>query len=443
MKVIEVFKVAPAPTTSPATISDNYFPLTFFDALWLRFPPTQRVFFYQIKDLSFSLFSDDILPKLKHALSLTLQYYPQLAGILTWHPVTGNPAIRFATDDDDDGIFLTVAESTADFHSLSSDNVKEVKDLHPLLSDFHVSENQATVISLQVTLFPGSGFSIGYTAHHAVLDGKSASMFIKSWAKLCHVGSLPSGMTPVLERSLINDPLDICTIFTEKWKEMSPEGTFHLMERKPTPGLLRGTFRLTRKQIGYIKSIINSPVSSFTAVCSYILTCLVKAEGDITNENVLLGINMDCRARLNPPIPDNYIGNCVTFRVATVKVVSLEGGEGLVTAAAAIKEAVGGLPDGVVKGAEKWLSDESSKVFVGQKMYAIGGSPMFGLYGADFGWGRPTKVEMVSIDRSGAFSLCDDRDDNGGMEIGIVLSKPKIEAFSSIFGEGLEEIANK
>ncbi|XP_047331200.1 malonyl-CoA:anthocyanidin 5-O-glucoside-6''-O-malonyltransferase-like [Impatiens glandulifera] len=440
VKVIEVIKVAPAPSTSPtATISGDYLPLTFFDALWLRFPPIQFLFFYEIKDLSLSVFSNDILPKLKHALSLTLQYYPPLAGNLTWHPLTGKPAIRFATDDD--GIHLTVAESAADFHSLSTDDIKEAKDMHSLLSsDFHVSQNQAKVISLQVTLFPGSGFSIGYTAHHAVLDGKSASMFIKSWAKLCHVGSLPSEMTPVLERSFINDPLDICTIFTKTWKELATEGTgLTLMEMKPEPGLLRGTFRLSRQQMGLLKSKIDGHVSSFTAVCSYIWTCLVKAEGgDITNENVYLVINMDCRARLEPPIPANYIGNCVASRIAKTKVVSLEGGDGLVTAAAAIKEAVGGLPEGVVKGAEKWFSVESAKMFAEEKIYTIGGSPLFGSYGADFGWGRPTKVEMVSIDKSGAFSLCDDRDDNGGMEIGIVLSKPKIETFSSIFYEGLK-----
>ncbi|XP_047331193.1 phenolic glucoside malonyltransferase 1-like [Impatiens glandulifera] len=442
VKVIEVFKVAPAPSTSPtATISGDYLPLTFFDALWLRFPPIQFLFFNEIKDLSLSVFSDDILPKLKHALSLTLQYYPPLAGNLTWHPLTGKPAIRFATDDD--GIHLTVAESAADFHSLSTDDIKEAKDMHSLLSsDFHVSQNQATVISLQVTLFPGSGFSIGYTAHHAALDGKSAAMFIKSWANVCHVGSLPPELTPVLERSLINDPLDICTIFTDKWKKMPPEGTFHLMEMKPDPGLLRGTFRLSRQQIGQIKSKISGHVSSFTAVCSYIWTCLVKAEeGDITNENVFLIINMDCRARLEPPIPSNYIGNCVALRAAKTKVVSLEGGDGLVTAAAAIKEAVGSLPQGVVKGAENWLS-EAASTFAGQKTYGIGGSPWFELFGADFGWGRPAKVEMVSIDKAGAFSLCDARDEEGGIEIGIVFNKHKIEAFKSIFHERLQDIGN-
>ncbi|XP_047331196.1 phenolic glucoside malonyltransferase 1-like [Impatiens glandulifera] len=144
VKVIGVFKVPPAPSTSPeAFISGDYLPLTFFDAIWLRFPPTQRVFFYEIKDLSLSVFSDAILPKLKHALSLTLQYYPPLAGNLTWHPLTGKPAIHFATDDD--GVFLTVAESTDDFYSLSTDDVKAAKDMHSLLSsDFHVTENQVS-----------------------------------------------------------------------------------------------------------------------------------------------------------------------------------------------------------------------------------------------------------------------------------------------------------
>ncbi|XP_047331198.1 malonyl-CoA:anthocyanidin 5-O-glucoside-6''-O-malonyltransferase-like [Impatiens glandulifera] len=286
------------------TISGDYLPLTFFDATWLKFQPTQRLFFYEIQDVSFSVFSDDILPKLKHALSLTLQYYPQLAGNLTWHPVTGKPVIHFAPDD---GVFLTVAESTADFHSLSTHDVKEAKDMHSLLSsEFHVSENQATVLSLQVTLFPGSGFSIGYTAHHAVLSTARAPPCLSSHGPK-FATSLPLELTPVLERSFINDPLDICTIFTERWKEFATEGTgLTLMEIKPEPGLLRGAFRLSRQQIGQIKSKIDA------------------------------------------------------FWIAKTKVVSLEGGDGLVTAAATIEEAVGSLPQGVVKGTEKWFSETDS-----------------------------------------------------------------------------------
>ncbi|XP_047336970.1 phenolic glucoside malonyltransferase 1-like [Impatiens glandulifera] len=462
VKVTEECKITPAPNPPEKKLSsssdegnNNYLPLTFFDTIWLKFPPTQRLFFYEINHLSSHLFYNTILPNLKHSLSLTLQHYPSLAGNLNWHPETAKPIIRYSIADDG-GVPFSVAEScTLDFDSLSTDHFKEAKDLHHLLPDFHYSESKANVLSLRVTLFPNYGFSIGYCAHHTSMDGKSTSMFLSSWATICRRlgeggAQLTPELIPILDRSFIQDPSNISTIFTNQWMKMihgnENKRSFVPLDMKPAPGLFRSTFRLTPEQIGHIKeklAIIKSPVSTFTAVCSYVWTCLVKAEeGDITKEIVYLNINVDCRgeSRWDPPVPANYFGNCVTYRFAKAKVECLKGGDGLVVAAAAIKEEIGSL---AVKGkVENWLLEVSS-TFRNEKVYGIGGSPWFDFYGVDFGWGRPEKVEMVSSDRNGSFSLCDCRDGNGVIEIGIVLSKPKIQAFASIFAQGLlQEIAS-
>ncbi|KAI8031441.1 Malonyl-CoA:anthocyanidin 5-O-glucoside-6''-O-malonyltransferase [Camellia lanceoleosa] len=104
------------------------------------------------------------------------------------------------------------------------------------------------------------------------------------------------------------------------------------------------------------------------------------------------------------------------------------------TRAKAICEAIEGLKDGAVQEVQlsKMLSIDVSRLFT------IGGSPRFELYKTDFGWGRPRKVEMTSIDKSGAFSLSDCRDGNGGLEIGIVLKKHETEDFASLFASGLQ-----
>jgi hypothetical protein len=70
----------------------------------------------------------------------------------------------------------------------------------------------------------------------------------------------------------------------------------------------------------------------------------------------------------------------------------------------------------------------------------IAGSPRFELYNTDFGWGRPRKVEMISIDRTGAICLSDSRDGGGGIEIGLVLKKQEMEVFASLFSRGLEAL---
>jgi hypothetical protein len=48
------------------------------------------------------------------------------------------------------------------------------------------TDSFASIISLQITIFPNSGFSIGISTNHVVLDGKSITMFIKAWAYLCN-----------------------------------------------------------------------------------------------------------------------------------------------------------------------------------------------------------------------------------------------------------------
>ncbi|AES77682.1 anthocyanidin 3-O-glucoside-6-O-malonyltransferase, putative [Medicago truncatula] len=53
--------------------SETSLPLTFFDILWLRLPPVQRIFFYEFPHQT-SLFFNTLLPKLNQSLSLTLSH---------------------------------------------------------------------------------------------------------------------------------------------------------------------------------------------------------------------------------------------------------------------------------------------------------------------------------------------------------------------------------
>ncbi|KAF7813164.1 phenolic glucoside malonyltransferase 1-like [Senna tora] len=71
------------------------------------------------------------------------------------------------------------------------------------------------------------------------------------------------------------------------------------------------------------------------------------------------------------------------------------------------------------------------------RMFSVAGSPRFDVYGNDFGWGKPKKVDVVSIDKSGAFSLAESKKEKGGVEIGIVLEPPVMEAFASLFVKGI------
>ncbi|KAL0683070.1 hypothetical protein Bca4012_049918 [Brassica carinata] len=150
----------------------------------------------------------------------------------------------------DDAVSVTVAESDADFSFLSGYGQRPVSELHNLLPELPVSDDSLTAYALQITLFPNNGFSIGVTAQHAVLDGKTNPK-----------------TTFVLTTLLLS---------REK-----------LRERGTEPPLVD-----FRPRLGY----------------AYAWTCLVKACGGNGERLVSFLFVGDFRERLNPPLPATYFG---------------------------------------------------------------------------------------------------------------------------------------
>ncbi|KAM3712678.1 hypothetical protein ACJW30_01G201400 [Castanea mollissima] len=416
VKILEVCRVTPLPS-SLVSATPSSLPLTFFDILWLRFPPVVRVLFYETSSPNTS-FMDSILPKLKHSLTLALHHFLPLTGTFTWPQDSLKLIINYTQND---SVSLTVAESNANFYHLSGNNFVEAVEYHPLVPDLPTSHEQAPVLSLQVTAFSNCGFCIGITAHHAFLDGKSSTMFMKAWAHLCKLGgnalSLVPELTPSFDRLVIKDPAGLESIYSNGWLNQDGQHnkSLKVWELKTPPGVVRGAFELTRTRLEKLGQLISSileenneqeqvHLSRLTLTFAYTWVCLAKGEA-VKDNKLHLGINVNARSRLEPSVPGNYFGNCLTACIAIAERNELLGEKGVAVAAKAISEAIRNLDDCVLKGAEKWLSLlltlKKDKLFDG--VPGIAGSPRFELYNADFGWGKPTKVEMISIDKTGAY----------------------------------------
>ncbi|PON39129.1 Transferase [Trema orientale] len=479
VEIVEVCMVAPPPpaaTPDHSSTSPNFLPLTFFDMQWIRLTRFQRLYFYQTSKTT--SFSDSILPRLKHSLSLTLLHYFPLAGNITWPPTSPKPVVVFAQGD---AVSVTVAKSNADFYRLSGCEGNELWDAteyHHLLPKLAVSHEQAQVLTIQITFFPESGgFSIGIVANHGVVDGKSLAMFTKSWAHICRSLSsrggdkysdqsplLPPELTPLYDRTLIEEPAKLQAIFSSnQWLNRSVLP----LEQSDAPDSVRGTFRFSRVKIEELRRLVLTvnqddcardrclPVvrhlSAFSLTCAYTWVCLVKAEG-IDDDNIVLVFPVECRFRLDPPIAMSYFGNCSGIKFVVAEREALLGTEGFVVAVNAISEAIRSLEnniDGVLSESENQvlsvISSKSSDSQSGdaaapeRRVYSAIESNRFDVYGTDFGWGRPKKVEMATGDGTGAMNFADSRDGDGGVEIGIVLKKQHMETFVSLFAQGLEE----
>ncbi|KAI8559909.1 hypothetical protein RHMOL_Rhmol04G0212600 [Rhododendron molle] len=449
VKVLDVCRVAPMPH-SPNSPTQTLLPLTFFDLFWLRLRPSRRLFFYEFPVPKTTL-TDTILPKLKHSLSVTLQHYLPLAGNLTWPLDSDKPIVQY---NEGDAVSLTVGESEDDFHHLSTNGFREADKYHHYAPYLLASKTRVPVLALQVTLFPNAGFFIGFSAHHAVFDGKSITMFMHSWASICRRGGdsiLMPELTPFYDRTIVNDPSDLERAYLNGLlAQNGPNNrSLEMWDSKAPPDVMLGTFQLTQANIECIKRWVKSKwqekhtekpsfhPSTFAVTIAYTWVCLVKTR-KLTSEKVHLFMSVDCRARLEPPIPSTYFGNCITGCVVDGDTSKLMREDGVAIAARAIGEAIGRMGDGVLKGAKEMIPKLLSIKKEGGLLISIASSPRFEVYKIDFGWGRPKKVEIVSIEKSGAISLSDSKDGNGGVEIGVALNKHEPEAFASLFASGLK-----
>nr|GEU85584.1 malonyl-coenzyme A:anthocyanin 3-O-glucoside-6''-O-malonyltransferase-like [Tanacetum cinerariifolium] len=145
----------------------------------------------------------------------------------------------------------------------------------------------------------------------------------------------------------------------------------------------------------------------------------------------------DCKARLDPPIPEAYFGNCLWVCLIAAKTDHLTEKEGFVTAARLIGENLHKLltdKDGILK--EKEPIDDLNIDRMPTTIIGISGPPKIKLYELDFGWGKPKKIEKVSIDYSGSISIDACRESYEDMEIGVCLTDDEMQAFVRVFNEG-------
>ncbi|KAM7279439.1 hypothetical protein ACFE04_006573 [Oxalis oulophora] len=462
IKTVEVTQVSPLLPADDRSTNQNIIHLTCFDMMWIKFHPVERLFFYE-----FTASSSEILHRLKQSLALALSHYRPLAGRITWGPNDPKPYIICSPTD---SVAVVVTESHAgNFHNLSSKgNIVKAIELRSYAPSLQITDESATIISVKITFFPGSGFCLGIAAHHGVFDAKSTIMFMKSWAYLCQnlnqenekPDPLPAYLAPYLDRTvLIKDPTGKLDMFYLdmwlKWAAMiNPEANPRNLNVVEFGGDLsedhvRATFELSPEDIRKLRENVmsklnsndNIHLSSFALTYAYAIVCLVTSKALENNVKVNFTFMADFRSRLIPPLPANYFGNCVgSDMTSTLEAKNLVGKEGLVNVVKDISDSIKSL------GKHEYF-DRAEDVFKSYMNFepspfgliGVAGWPKLEFYGVDFGWGRPRKVDVVSIDKGNSFSMAESRDQSRGIEIGIVMTtKVELQAFASAFVNGLK-----
>ncbi|KAG2316393.1 hypothetical protein Bca52824_019515 [Brassica carinata] len=460
LKVIKITRVSPATDSSSDSADPLILPLTFFDLRWVRSHPTQQVIFYKLPGSSPEFFHSMILPKLELSLSLVLRHYIALAGHLTWNRHDPKPRVVIFGHDT---VSLTVAESNADFLFVSGKWIRPQAELRVLVPELSVTSDSSSLYSLQITLFPNQGFCIGLAEHHVLKDGVGSIMFIKAWAHICKslghgTMTLPSDFIPILDRTLIDVRPSLESKILENMSYFSDEKDGKRTMKPPLLGeictdLVRITLDLTKEKVEKLKerakreSTRSQPephLSTFVIVNAYVWTCLVKARGGNEERPLLFMYAADFRNRLDPPVPERYLGNSVVIiNCIGYKTKNLLGRDGFVNAVEILGDSVKSLGSRGIEALWESYFDGMKQVKPDTLVESVSGSTRMGLYGADFGWGKPLNHEIVSIDRYPAFSMWERRDEIGGAEIGLCLKKSEMDTFISLFKYGLDIAASR
>ncbi|KAM7490521.1 hypothetical protein LguiA_033442 [Lonicera macranthoides] len=452
--ILEHSRVSPPPGTNNKSIK-----LTFLDIFWLLFPPVHCLLFYEFPNSSTQ--SKSLIPDLKHSLSLALKHFFPFAGNLILFPssTTSKPEIRYL---DGDSVPLTFAVCTSDFdYFVGNNNPRNVDEFVPLTpqlpSATKLPDDSTAVplLAIQVTFFPNKGICMGFTVDHVVGDASTVMGFKKAWASIHKQDSegpfLASDYVPFYDRSIITDSKGLLELFWSKVEKMNEARDFQTQQILPTlSNMVRASFVLRQSDIQRLKKLVLEAqqtklfhVSSFVVTCGYVWSCLAKsraAYGEETHEDeeehfVFVA---NARARFDPPLPETYFGNCLAMCFSSSKSIQLLGEEGFLTSAKVIGEAVSNRvhsEDGVLNDADNWISklDEIK----GKRGLSVNGSPKFQLDDIDFGWGKPKKCE-VGYD-TGSMSLYGSMDSEGGLEVGLSLPKNQMDAFATIFADGLKD----
>ncbi|CAN8253536.1 unnamed protein product [Cochlearia groenlandica] len=462
LNVINVLQVKPSNSDSSES-SPLSLPLTFFDLLWFKLNPVKRVIFYKLtNEPTRSYFDSVIVPSLTSSLSSSLSLFLPLAGRLVWDHEEDKPHIVY--NKPNDAVSFTVAESnsTDSLSVLTGEKPFLASKLRSLVPELSISDESANIVSFQVTLFPKQGFCLGVNAHHAVLDGLTTTNFLKSWAYICKqkdASLLPYDLIPVFDRAVVKGSKDIERKMLNTWQvilEGIPHGNEPINQKSvgllPLPAAsvdpeaVRFTLELTREDMETLRGRLrreSSPeeelrLSTFVVTYSYALTCLIRARGGDPDRPVGYGFVVDCRKLVDPPKPSNYFGNCVSakFKIP-LKAGTFMGEEGFLAAARMISNSVEEIDGSMALKLPEVLEAFSTPPQQGTQMLTIAGSTRLGVYGLDFGWGRPARVMVVSIDQGG-ISLAESRVESGGVEVGFSLKKHEMDALIDILLDGLK-----
>ncbi|KAF7828708.1 putative acetyltransferase [Senna tora] len=387
-----------------------------------------------------------IIQHLKSSLSLTLHFFPPLAGrlaIVEHADGTTTAAASVSILCNNSGALFVHAVA----HNLTVADIVEptytpriVHSFFPLNGVRNYEGTCKPLLGVQVTELV-DGIFIGCTINHTVADGTSFWHFFNSWSEISrrcrgtNTTELSLSRPPDLERWFLDDtdrpiriPKNHDEISTHKDKNVNISALKN-QER---------VFHFSKQKIAELKAKGNAlagstKISSLQALVTHIWQSIVRNQGMEAEEEVKYRLLIGNRPRIGG-LSENYFGNAVQDGSVSMKAGELVVAEGLGKGALEMNKMVGLHTEEKVVGEYKsWVKRPRLLTESGMAGNALvtSSSPRFNVYGNDFGWGKPVAVRSGAGNKTHGKITVFAGADEGSIDVEVCLSYEILEAMGN------------
>ncbi|KAL7092470.1 hypothetical protein ACP275_12G166500 [Erythranthe tilingii] len=392
---------------------------------------------------------------LKASLSRALVHFYPLAGRLRW--LDGS---RLELDCNGKGVELIEARTESDLDELGDFSPSPHFDHLIPQMNYSSPIEEIPLLSVQLTEFRCGGVTLSYNISHAATDGQSALHFITEWARLARGD--PLAEEPVLDRKLFRagEPPSARPRFEHAQFDPPPlpmgQSSSENERRKETTTAM---LRLTKAQLEILRNEANGNItaargySRYEAVTGHLWRSACVARGHTRDQPTSLGLCVDVRRRMKPPLPDRYFGNAIIDVVARSRAGELMT-RPLGYATGKVREVIDGVTCEYVHSAIDYLKnledlselqdihalrtkEAAGAVFYGNPNLWVISWISLPLTGVDFGWGKDTAMTPGAHAGDGDSVILPGCDGDGSLVVAICLQSEFMEGFKKFFYQNI------
>ncbi|XP_066355467.1 uncharacterized acetyltransferase At3g50280-like [Miscanthus floridulus] len=375
--------------------------------------------------------------------------------LAAYYPVAG----RFVTEQhrDDHGdvvgstVFIDCGGQGVEIHHAVADGVAVgdvippdadiplvVQSLFPLNGAINYDGHELPLFVVQVTELVDGAF-LGFACNHSLCDGTAFWNFLNAWAEVARARLAPAEAPPA-------EPESRPPPLFERWSPdgsaasttMLPYADLSALGKRPTPTptpMRERMLHCPEESLAVLKERARqellaagdpagaAALTRFQALTSLVWRSISSARRLEPDQQTVCFVAADNRGRLRPPLPAEYLGNCIKLVLTGAVRASELVSRGHGWAAAAVGRAVAAHTDVSIR-AHVAASAADPLLRPGRLFPAnavlMGSSPRFDMYGCDFGWGKALAARSGRANKmEGKASLYPGRD--GGFDVEVAM----------------------